>query len=87
MHYADSPIAKDIPIRVRKVLIEQLGNRWWSVKPADDLLEDDDLDFVELLYEFEDEFGISISKNDMDQIEPTFDSVVQYVARKFNQMK
>ena len=86
-YYAATPIPKDIPIRVRKVLIEQLGSRWWWVKPEDWLIEDDELDFAELLYEIEDEFGISIPDQDMRQLEPSFDAVVRYLAGRINPSK
>ena len=81
-HYANTTIPKDIPIRVRKVCVEQLGRRWLFVTPTDWLIEDDELDFAELLYDIGEEFGISISHEDMNRIDGTFDDVVQYLVRR-----
>ena len=39
-----------------------------------------DLDFAELLYEVEDEFGIKIPIEDMKKMDGTFDGIVRYVA-------
>jgi acyl carrier protein len=83
-YYAATPIPKTIPLRVRKVLIEQLGSRWWYVKPEDWLLEDD-LDFADLLEEIGEEFGMSIPFEDMQQLEPVFDAVVRYIAGRIRQ--
>jgi acyl carrier protein len=51
------------------------------VRPDDWLIEDDEIDFAEVLYEVADEFGIRIPEQDMRQLEPRFDAVVHYVAR------
>src|SRR5437868_5895236 len=81
-YYGDSPVPKDIPIRVRKVLVEQLGSRWMCVKPQDRPTDEDtELDLAELVYEIEDEFRILISKADMQQLDGSFDAIVQYLAR------
>ena len=37
-HYGGSGIPEDIPIRVRKVYIEQLGDCWKGVRPDDNAL-------------------------------------------------
>jgi hypothetical protein len=80
-HYADSGIPEDIPIRVRKVYVEQLGDCWKGVRPGDNVGEIcPDVDLAELLYETEDEFGIKIPIEDMKKMEATFDEVVRYVA-------
>jgi acyl carrier protein len=81
--YEGSGIPEDIPIRVRKVYAEQLGRYWRGVRPADKAcLAYPDLDFAELLYEIEDEFGIHIPLEDMKALDETFDSVVRYVASR-----
>ena len=60
-YYGGSGIPEDIPIRVRKVYVEQLGDCWQGVRPGDNVCEAyPDLDLAELLYEIEDEFGIKI---------------------------
>ena len=38
-HYGDSGIPEDIPIRVRKVYVEQLGDCWKGVRPDDNVCE------------------------------------------------
>ena len=79
--YGGSGIPADIPIRVRKVYIEQLGDCWRGVRPGDNAcLAYPDLDFAELLYEMEDELEIKIPLEDMKRMDGTFDAIVRYVA-------
>lgn len=87
LYYGNTSIPKDIPIRVRKFLVEQLGSRWRSVKPEDWVIEDDELDFAELLYEMEDEFGVSIPHDDMVRLDASFDSIVRYLAGRIHLIK
>jgi acyl carrier protein len=85
-YYEDSGIPEEIPIRVRKVYVEQLGDCWMGVKPGDNACDAyPDLDFAELLYEIEDEFGIKIPEETVGTMEGTFDEVVRYVALQRNQ--
>lgn len=80
-HYGGSDIPEDIPIRVRKVCIEQLGDCWMGVRPDDNVCESDpDLPLDELLYEIEDEFGIKIPDEDVKRMDGTVDAIVRYVA-------
>ena len=80
-HYADSGIPEDIPIRIRNVYVVQLGDCWRGVRPGDNACDAyPDLDFAELLYEIEDEFGIKIPDEDMRKMDGTFDNGVRYVA-------
>jgi acyl carrier protein len=79
LHYGNTTVPKEIPIRLRKLCVKQLGRRWILVKP-EDCLVDDELDFYELLLDIAEEFGISIPDEDMDQMDATFDSVVRYLA-------
>ena len=80
-HYGGSGIPEDIPIRVRKVYVEQLGDCWKGVRPDDNVCEAyPDLDLAELLYEIEDEFGIKIPDEEMKKMDGTFDAIVRYVA-------
>ena len=79
--YDGSGFPEDIPIRVRKVCVEQLGDCRKGVRPDDNVCESDpDLDLAELLYEIEDEFGIKMSDEDMKRMDGTFDTIVRYVA-------
>jgi len=81
--YGNSGIPQDIPIRVRKVYVEQLGDCWKGVRPDDNVREAyPDLDLAELLYEIEDEFGIKIPDEDVQQMDGTFDAIVRYVASR-----
>ena len=80
-YYGGTDIPRDIPVRVRKVYVEQLGDCWKGVRPVDNACEAyPDLDFAELLYEIEDEFGIKIPDEAMRTMDGTFDEVVRYVA-------
>ena len=80
-HYGGSGISEDIPIRVRKVYVEQLGDCWKGVRPDDNVCESDpDLDLAELLFEIEDDFGIKIPWDEMRKLDGTFDAIVRYVA-------
>jgi acyl carrier protein len=79
-HYGGSGIPEDIPVRVRKVIVEQLGDCWKGVRPEDNVCESDpDLDLAELLYEIEGEFGIKIPDEALETIDGTFDAIVRYV--------
>jgi acyl carrier protein len=80
-HYGGSGIPEDIPIRVRKVYVEQLGDCWKGVQPDDNICDAyPDLDLAEILYEIEDEFGIKIPDEEMRKMDGTFDAIVRYVA-------
>src|SRR5262249_30260671 len=82
-YYGDTDIPKDIPIRVRRVCVEQLGRRWVWVGPDDRPIElYDDLDFAELMYEMAEEFGIAISLDEIRSFDGSFDGIVQYLATK-----
>jgi acyl carrier protein len=82
-HYSGSGIPEDIPIRVRKVLVIQLGDYWMSVRTDDSVCDSDpDVDLAELLYEIEDEFGIKIPDEALESMEGTFDGIVRFVASK-----
>jgi hypothetical protein len=80
-HCGGSGIPEDIPIRIRKVYVEELGDGWRGVRPGDNACEAyPDLEFVELLYEIEDEFEIKIPLEDMKRMDGTFDAIVRYFA-------
>ena len=78
--YGGSGIPEDIPIRIRKVYVEQLGDCWKGVRPDDNVCKSDpDFDLAELVYEIEDELGIKIPKDEMKKMDGTFDAIVRYV--------
>ena len=79
--FGGNGISEDIPIRVRKIYVEQLCDCWQGVRPDDNVCESDpDLELAELLYEIEDEFGIKIAWDEMRKLGGTFDAIVHYVA-------
>ena len=84
-YYGNTDIPREIPIRVRRVFVEQLGSRWGRVEPGDRPAEEEgELDFAELIYEIEDEFGIKVGDEDMQRlvgVDDSFDGIVQYLAR------
>src|SRR5262249_863770 len=84
LHYGNTTVPKEIPIRFRKLCVKQLGCRWILVKP-EDCLVDDEIDFFELLLDIAEEFGISIPDEDMRRMDSTFDSVVRYLAEGIHQ--
>jgi hypothetical protein len=79
--YGGSGIPEDIPIRIRRVYVRQLGDCWKGVRPEDNVCAAyPDLDLAELPYEIEDEFGIVIPRDEMRKMNGTFDAIVRYVA-------
>ena len=80
-HYGGSGIPEDIPIRVRKVYVEQLGDCWKGVRPDDNVCDAyPNVDLAEILYEIEDESGIKIPDEEMKRMDGTFDAIVRCVA-------
>jgi acyl carrier protein len=80
-YYGGSVIPEDIPIRVRKVYVEQFGDCWNGVRPDDNVCDAyPDLDLAELLYEIEDEFEIKIPDEEMKRMDGTFDAIIRYFA-------
>jgi acyl carrier protein len=86
-YYGNTAVPKDIPVRLRKVLVQQMGRRWLRVTPEDWLIESDEIDFVDVLDDIGDEFGLSIPDEDMKQLEPAFNSIVHYLAARIGQQK
>ncbi len=81
--YASSDIDPQVPLRIRRLLAKQLGQRWMRVLPTDCIPEiDDELDFVELVKELEGEFQITIPEREWKLLDGSFESLVQCVARK-----
>ena len=80
-YYGSTTIPKDIPIRLRKIIVKQLGGRWKTLKPQDQLIDNDEIDFAELLYDIEEEFDISMPEYDKQELAASFDAIVQYIAR------
>ena len=77
-------MSDDIKQRVVKIVAEQMGVAPEKVTPETSFINDlgaDSLDTVELLMEFEDEFGISIPEEEAEKIQ-TVGDVLRYVESK-----
>ena len=69
--------------KVKDVIIDKLGVEEESIKPEAHFVNDlgaDSLDTVELIMEFEEEFGIEIPDDDAENI-TTVGSAVEYVEK------
>ena len=69
--------------KVKDVIIDKLGVDEESIKPEAHFVNDlgaDSLDTVELIMEFEEEFGIEIPDDDAENI-TTVGSAVEYVEK------
>jgi acyl carrier protein len=70
--------------KVRGIVSEQLGVPIEEVKAESSFVDDlkaDSLDVVELVMEFEDEFGITIPDDDYDKIKTVGDAIT-YIDEK-----
>jgi acyl carrier protein len=64
--------------RVQKVIVEQLGVDEHAVTPEASFIDDfnaDSLDLVELVMAFEQEFDVSISEEESEQVRTVADAV------------
>ncbi len=84
--YVGSGIRRDIPCRVRRELIDALGEGLDSLYPSDNLaFAVEDVDFADVLFRMEREFGIAIPLETIPgEIDGTFDSIVRYVSQALN---
>lgn len=83
-YYEGSGIPRDIPGRLRRVLlvVDPLLER---VIPSDFLyLVDDEMDYVEVLYIVEREFGIHFAAVDYKDIDGSFDNLVHQIHMRLN---
>jgi acyl carrier protein len=77
-------MSQDILNRVKKVTVEQLGVKEEEVLETASFQEDlgaDSLDVVELVMAFEDEFGIEIPDEEVNEIKRVGDAVT-YITNK-----
>ena len=77
-------MSQDIFNRVKKVTVEQLGVKEEEVVESASFQEDlgaDSLDVVELVMAFEDEFGIEIPDEEVNEIKAVGDAV-SYIGKK-----
>ncbi len=84
--YKGTAIPKEIPIRLRKAWAEELGPPWHKLFPQDNPFQvfPDDLDLTCLMVATEREFGVVFPAEDVERIDGSFDSVVQYLAKQVN---
>ncbi len=64
--------------RLKKIIIKQLGRSEKSITLATSFVNDleaDSLDIVELVMEFEDEFGVNIPDEDAERMQTVGDAV------------
>ena len=82
-YYGKSGIQQQIPVRLRTLFAVQLGKPWKHLVPTDKV-EDvyPDLGFEELVFEAEEEFGIQVGIEEIQQLDGTFDSLVRLIATK-----
>jgi acyl carrier protein len=79
-YYGAVGIPRDIPIRTRAVIAEQLGKSWRGIRPDDNIPQMDlDLPFEELMFEVEKEFGVRIPLEEISSLDGSFDSVIRYI--------
>jgi acyl carrier protein len=77
-------MSDDIFIRVRKVVVEELGVKEEEVVESASFTEDlgaDSLDVVELVMALEEEFGIDIPDDEVNNIKTVGDAV-NYITKK-----
>ena len=77
-------MSEDIFERVKKVTVEELGVKPEEVVDTASFTEDlgaDSLDVVELVMAFEDEFGIDIPDEEVNEIKTVGDAVT-YISKK-----
>ena len=68
----------DIEARVKEIIVEKLGVDEAEVKPEESFTNDlgaDSLDTVELIMEFEKEFGVSIPDDKSEKIATVGDAI------------
>lgn len=68
----------DIALKVRKIIVDKLGVEESEVTPEASFTNDlgaDSLDTVELIMEFEKEFGISIPDDQAEKIQTVGDAI------------
>ena len=77
-------MASSIEEKVIGIVSEQLNIPKEDIKPNSDFVADlkaDSLDLVELVMEFEDEFGVQIPESDQEKIKSVGDAV-KYITEK-----
>ena len=81
--YGTTDIPRCIPIRLRRIYVDELGALWSKVTPRDNLeLVYDDIDLDDLVEEIRQEFAVPFPLKELVLLDGSFDSVVKYLAEK-----
>jgi hypothetical protein len=84
--YSGLDIPREVPIRLRRLWADELGDEWYGVEPADNPAHVYwTLDLADLFDAAAEEFGIKIPKEDRHAIDGSFDSLVRYLAKRQQQ--
>lgn len=76
--------ATSIEVKVKNIIVDQLGVDAESVKPSSSFINDlgaDSLDIVELVMAMEEEFGLEIPDEEAEKIK-TVGDVITYISGK-----
>jgi len=85
-NYANTCIPREIPLRLREVVVRHLGPEFERIQPADKPTDGcAELDLADLIDDVAEEFGVSIPLNEMKELDRSFDSLVKCVAAKCRQ--
>jgi acyl carrier protein len=82
-----SEVNQDVFARIKKVIEAELGKKNEEIRLEDRFQEDygaDSLDLVQFVMTLEDEFGIDIPDDDVEQIRSVKDAV-EYISKKIEE--
>jgi hypothetical protein len=81
--YARSEVPREVAGRLRHLFAYQLGSPWERLRPRDLIHRvDNDIDFAEVVFEAEEEFGVSVPMAEIRQLNGSFDGLVRCIAQK-----
>ena len=76
--YAGSRIPKQLPVQLRTWLQEEIGINFAGLQPTDNLSSAcGDLDWADIFDSINDDFGVAICLESIDQFDGTFDSLLK----------
>jgi hypothetical protein len=83
--YSDSPIPKSLVVQLRKSLECAFGLDFGALQPTDNLiLADPELDWADIVFRLNREFGIRLTNEMFGKFDGTFDSLVALVQKGVN---
>jgi hypothetical protein len=81
--YADSQIPKSLVVRLRKSLECAFGLDFAGLHPADNLIvADGELDWADVLFRLNREFGITLTREMLANFDGTFDNLAKLIYRQ-----